>query len=139
MMKSGARGFSIVELLLVVVVIGIIAVIAIPHLQVAIRAAENGNMYATLHSVATTQTSFIAQNSRYARLSEVNNIMSNSIGSPSGNGLARGKFVISMTPAVPSDLELRTAYTITATRNIPSEGVTYVYVLTQSGLDPIFP
>jgi hypothetical protein len=38
-----------------------------------------------------------------------------------------------MTPAAPTDAELRNGYTITATRNISGEGVIYVYELTQSG------
>jgi prepilin-type N-terminal cleavage/methylation domain-containing protein len=132
-------GFSIIELLVVCAVIAIIATIAVPYLQKAVRATENGNMYATLRSVASTQASFISTNSRYARLNEINNIMSSSIGTPSGNDLIRGRFTIFMTPAVPTDDELRTTYTITASRSVPSEGVTYVYVLTESGLEPMFP
>lgn len=139
-MKDKAEsGFSLVELLLVVVVIGIIAALAVPYLQKAVGAAENANMYATLKAVASTQASFVSQNSRYARLAEVNNIMSSSVGTQSGNDLIRGKFLITMSPSLPTDAELRTTYSITATRDIPSEGVPIVYVLTQSGLEPIFP
>ena len=139
MNNKSERGFSLIELLVVVVVIGIIASVAVPYLYKAIRAAENANMYAALHSVATTQASFISQNSRYGRLNEINNIMANSVGTPSGNDLIHGKFTVSMTPAVPTDVELSNVYTIIATRNVPSEGVIYTYRLTQSGLDPIFP
>ena len=137
MRKKSEVGFSLVELLIVVVVIGIVASLAVPYLQKGISATENGNMYATLHSVATTELSFLTQNGRYARLNEVNNLMTNSVGAPSGNDLIRGKFTISMVPAAPSDLELKTGYHITATRNVPSEGVIYVYHLTESGLVPI--
>jgi hypothetical protein len=38
-----------------------------------------------------------------------------------------------MTPSDPTDAELRSGYTITATRNISGEGVVYVFELTQSG------
>ncbi len=137
--NKGEQGFSLLELLLVVLVIGIIAAIAVPHLQRAVRVAENGNMYATLRSVSTTQASFLAQNARYARLNEVNNLMSGAVGTESGNDLIRGKFVLSMVPANPTPEELATKFEINATRNIAGEGIIYVYVLNQSGLQPDFP
>ena len=126
-------GFSIVELLLVAVIIGIIASLAVPHLQKGIIASENGNMRATMRSISSTQVAYFGQNSRFGRLSEINNIMSGAIGTPSGNELLRGKFVLAMVPAVPTDAELNAGYTITATRNILGEDVVYVYEITQAG------
>src|SRR5688572_12476501 len=133
MKKRAESGFSIVELLIVCVVIGIVASIAIPHLQKAIRASENGNMFATLRTMSSTEVSFLTQNSRFARLSELNNILGNGIGTQSGNDIHRGRFVISMVPAAPTDAELREGYTITATRNVAGEGVIYQYEITQTG------
>ena len=133
MKKNNERGFSLIELLIVVVVIGIIASIAVPHLQRAIHAAQNGNMFASLRAVFSTQASFLAQNSRFARLSEVNNILAGGIGTQSGNDVIRGKFVISMTPPEPTDAELRDSFLITATRNVTGEGIVYQYELTQTG------
>jgi prepilin-type N-terminal cleavage/methylation domain-containing protein len=133
MIKKSERGFSIVELLVVCVVIGIVASVAIPHLQKAIRAAENGGTFATMRTVASTQMSYYSQNSRFARITEINNLMSGAVGTQSGNEVNRGKFVFSMSPATPTDAELRNGYTINATRNISGEGVIYVYQLTQSG------
>jgi hypothetical protein len=66
-------------------------------------------------------------------LTEINNLLSQGIGTPSGNDIIRGRYVLSMTPSAPTDVELRNGYTITATRNITGEGVIYVYELTQSG------
>ena len=133
MKKNNEHGFSLIELLIVVVVIGIIAALAVPHLQRAIHAAQNGNMFASLRAVFSTQMSFLTQNSRFARLSEVNNLLADGIGTPSGSDLVRGKFVISMTPPNPTDLELKDGFLITATRNITGEGVIYQYELTQTG------
>lgn len=133
MKSKSERGFSLVELLVVVAVIGIIASIAVPHLQKAIRATENGNTYATLRTVASTQMNFYSQNNRFGKLNEINNILSNSIGTQIGDEIHRGKFIFEMVPATPTDAELRVGYTINATRNVAGEGVIYKYEVTQTG------
>lgn len=133
MKKRNEHGFSLIELLVVVVIIGIVASLAVPALQKATRAAENGNMFATMRTIASTQVGHYSQNNRFGRLSEVNNLLSGSIGTVLGSEINRGKFVLSMTPADPTDAELRQSYTIMATRNVVGEGVVYVYELNQSG------
>jgi type IV pilus assembly protein PilE len=133
MKNKGISGFSLIELLLVVVIIGIIAAIGVPALQKGMRAAENGNAFATMRTIASTQVNYYSQNSRFGRITEINNLMSGAIGTPSGNDVIRGKFVMSMTPASPTDAELRQGYTLTATRNVVGDDIVYVYELTQSG------
>lgn len=127
------RGFSIIELVLVCVVIAIIATIAIPYLQQAVRASETTNTYATMRTISSTQMSFFSQNSRFGRLVEINNLLSSGIGTQSGSEINRGKYVFAMTPPVPTDSELRESYTITATSDLGHDGVIYVYELTESG------
>jgi hypothetical protein len=61
------------------------------------------------------------------------------LGTPSGTDLLRGKFVISITPSTPTNAELKGGFTITATRNVAGEGQIFVYEVTQSGLNPVFP
>ncbi len=132
--QRSEQGFSILEVLIVCAIIGIVAALAIPFLQKAIRATENGSTFATLRSVSSTQMSFYGTHNRFGRLTEINNIMSNGIGTPSGNEVTRGKFIFSMSPDPnPTDLQLRDSYTIMARREITSEGVVYQYELTQSG------
>jgi prepilin-type N-terminal cleavage/methylation domain-containing protein len=131
--KRSEKGFSIIELLIVCAVISIVAAIAIPHLQKGLRAAENGNTFATMRTIASTEMNYFSSNNRFARITEINNLMSGAIGTPSGNDVIRGKFVLSMTPSNPTDAELRNGYTVTATRDIVGEGQVYVYELTQSG------
>lgn len=133
MKNTREAGFSLIELLIVVVIIGIVAALAVPSLQLGIRAAENGNTFATMRVIASTQMSFYSQNNRFGRLSEINNILSQGLGTTSGNQIIRGKFVIEMTPATPTDAELRDAYTITATRDVSNEDVIFKYELTQNG------
>jgi len=132
-MKRHQDGFSLIELLIVVVVIGIVAALAVPTLQKATRAAENGNTFAALRTIASTQVSYYQSNGRFGRVTEINNVLSSSLGNNSGNDVNRGRWVYSMVPGGPTDAELRNGYTLTATRNVPSEGVLYQYKLTESG------
>src|SRR6478672_10996176 len=133
MIRAKNEGFSLIELLLVVVIVGIIAALAVPMLQKGIRASENGNTFASMRTIASTEVNFYSQNGRFGRLSEINNILSNAIGTPSGTDVQRGKFTLSMVPATPTDTQLKDGYTITATRNVTGEGVVYQYQLTQAG------
>jgi general secretion pathway protein G len=48
---SNEKGFSLIELLLVVVIIGIVAALAVPALQKGIRSAENGTTFATMRTI----------------------------------------------------------------------------------------
>lgn len=132
MKKSREAGFSLIELLIVCTIIGIIASLAIPFLQKGIRAAENGNTFASMRTISSTQVSYYQRYGRFGRLTEVNNLLSNSIGTPSGSDLTRGKFLFTM-PDNETDAQLRDRYRIRATRDVVGEGQTYVYELTQSG------
>ena len=132
-MDKREKGFSLIELLVVVAVVGIIATLAVPALRKAMVAAENGSTFSTMRTISSTQMGFYTTNSRFARLNEVNNLMSSSLGDVSGNQLQRGRYTLDMSPAAPTDLELKDGFTITATRNIPSEGTIYKYELNQSG------
>lgn len=132
MRSNNQKGFSLIELLIVVVIVGIISAMAVPALQKALRAAENGTTLATLRTVSSAQVSFFSQNNRFGRLPELQNNLGNGIGVTSGENVVRGKFIFEMAPSAPTDGELRDRYTITATRSVGDDTI-YKYELTQTG------
>lgn len=132
MNKRLESGFSLIELLIVVVIIGVIAALAVPAFQKGIRSAENGTTFGTMRAMASTEISYFSQNNRFARLSELHQLMGNSIGTAAGERVIRGRYVFEMNPLSPTDTELSREYTITATRNVADDTL-YKYELTQTG------
>ncbi len=129
---SHQKGFSLIELLIVVVIIGIVAAVAVPAFQKGIRAAENGTTFATMRTISSSQVGFFSQNNRFGRLSELNPQLGNGLGTLVGDRIIRGKHTFEMTPVNPTDAELRTEFTITATRNL-ADNTIYKYELTHTG------
>jgi prepilin-type N-terminal cleavage/methylation domain-containing protein len=65
------RGFSLIELLIVVAVIGIIAAIAVPHFVNSRQAAYNASAFSSLRLIHTAQISYRMRSAQYGDLAEL--------------------------------------------------------------------
>lgn len=134
MKNKTQSGFSLIELLLVIVILGILATMAVPAYQKAQRSAENGSTFATLRTISSAQVGFYSQNGRFGTLLELNAIHGNGLGAEVDSKLIRGKFTFEMMPATPTPEDLKNAYSISALRT-PSghDDIVYRYELTETG------
>lgn len=131
MRTNNENGFSLIELLLVVVIIGVLAALAVPALRKAQRTTENGATIATLRTIGSSQVSYYTQNRRFGRLPEINTVEVTPFGTTVAERVVKGEFVYEM-PSAPSDEDLQTEFTILATRNMAGEEVV-AYELNQTG------
>lgn len=139
-MDNKQKGFSLIELLLVAVIIMILSSVAVPYLMSAVGAAENGSAYASLKTFSSSQVNYYTANGRYARLDELNTAENNRLGTTVGSEIQRGIYTFSMSPASPTDVQLKDNFTIVATKASKYDSTPFVISLDATGqITEIFP
>lgn len=133
MLKNSQSGFSLIELLLVITIIGIISAVGIPSFQKGIKAADNGAAFAQLRVISSMQLSFYSQKGRWARLAELNALTPGALGVTGPTSITKGRFIYEMTPLSPTDADLKDSYTVTASGTNGVAEAPYVFRLDHSG------
>lgn len=135
MKNKNQSGFSLIELLMVLLIVGVLAAIAIPSLIKAKSAAEKGSAISLMRTLSTLQMRFYTQNNRFGRLDELNASSSNSLGTVLGTSMFRSGFTFQMSPgAAPTNAELKDGYGIIATKSQPGSPTPYTISLDQTGV-----
>jgi prepilin-type N-terminal cleavage/methylation domain-containing protein len=129
-MKNKQDGFSLIELILVVTILGILTAISVPLLVKARETAENGSAHSAMRNLSTLQVSYYSRNNRFAKLDELL-ADQKGLGTFADDALTRGKYRFVMNT---SEEELAKGYKIVATSRSASKPEVYILEIDETGV-----
>jgi len=128
--RMAEKGFSLIELLLVVVILGLLATIAVPSLVKSRDAAEKAAAIGMMHTLHLNETGFMSHKGRYGTLEEINRYSGKRLGTVVGTSLLRGNYTYYIFPD--TSAALTNQYTILAVKFRDTRAVS-AFLMDQDG------
>jgi type IV pilus assembly protein PilA len=130
------KGFSLIELLIVVAIIGIIAAIAIPNLLASRRAANEGSAQASIHTIFNAQVTYQVTYGNGAFATTMANLYSNGrlIDTVLGSGTKSGYNFAIVEPAGTGSSAVFGAKCIPVSTTMPQATGTRRFGITEEGV-----
>ena len=93
---TSQRGFSLIELLIVVAIIGIIAAIAVPYLEQARQASKSASAVSSMRTINSSEAAYHSSTGEYGTLSQLGT--ANFIADSSLTGGRKSDYTFTVTP-----------------------------------------